>query len=246
MADFRVPYGFAYGKVNNFFARTDSIFSEADTTPDVTLGSLWFSNNSTNTTITHFDLSVTGPIPGMSGHGNYAGGFEGKEINVMFLDGSTRLVNGGNLILSTSDGLQGSNNSIRLIYHNSAWIEFSRSYNNSSIVSASSLNLGVAGIVSVIGNAKLVQISAEAGTNSILRRATGGEQGQVITLIASGGSDALIVVNSAASDTFVTTSSQNSATQFRLASSAAISFVRYLSKWIEIRPVSGNSSGQLQ
>lgn len=245
MGDFRIPNGFAYGRLNNFFARTDNLFAEADSSPDVTLGSLWFSNNSTNTTITHFDLTVTGPIPGGSGHGNYAGAFEGKEINVMFLDGSTRLVNGGNLILSTSDGLQGANNTIRLIYHNSAWIEFSRSYNNSSIVSVSSLNLGVAGIVSVLGNVKTVQISAEAGTNSILRRATGGEQGQIITLIASGGSDALIVVNSAANDTFVSTSSASS-TQFRLMSSGAISFVRYLGRWLEIRPVSGNSSGQLQ
>ena len=131
MGDFRIPYGMALGKYNNFFATTSNVFSESDVTPDVTLGSLFFSNNTSNTTITNFD--VTG-----FGAGSQAGQFEGKVIEVVFLDGSTRLANASPLILAGSNGLQGANNSIRLAYHNSSWIELNRSYNASNVISVDS------------------------------------------------------------------------------------------------------------
>ena len=92
MGDFRI-YNLALGRQNNFFARTDNVFSQSDTTPDVTNGIVWFSNNTSNTTITGFDLSST------SQAGNNAGNFEGKVIRVFFLDGSTRLANAAPLYL---------------------------------------------------------------------------------------------------------------------------------------------------
>ena len=246
MGDTRLT-NLALGRFANFYSTSANIFEQADTTPDVTNGVLFFSNNTTNTTITNFDLSVPGPIPGGSAHGSIAHNFEGKVIKVVFLDDSTGLARNNNLILGTSDNLTGANNSIEFIYHNSAWVEFTRSYNNSSIITASSVNLGVTGIVNVRGNVNLIQCIAETGTATAIRRAINGQQGQQLTIIGMpAGSDTLIIVNSAAADTFVVTSSQSTATQFRLASSAAISFVRYGSRWHEIRPVSGNSSGQLQ
>ena len=242
MGDTRFRDGLAYGPYGNFFSNTANLFGQGDTTPDVTLGNVFFSNNTTNTTITHFDLQAPPGDTSPTYHQRY----QGKLIKVIFLDNSTGLANAGRLILSSSDSLLGANNTIELLYHNSSWIEFNRSYNNSGIVSTNSAALGAAGIASVAGKVSTVRLTAEAGSDAILRRVTGGYQGQVITLIASGVSDALVVVNSAAADTFVTTTSQSTATQFRLMSSGAISFVRDGIKWLEIRPVSGNSSGQLQ
>lgn len=243
----RFKNSYALGQYANFFTNTAGLIAQNDTTPDVSNGVLFYTNNTTNTVITDFEMTVPGPIPGGSAHNSTAQQFEGKVIEVIFLDDSTGLAQSSRMILSSSDNLQGANNSVRLLYHNSAWIELSRSYNNSQIVRATSAGLGTTGIVNVRGNVNVVEFIAEAGTNAILRRAINGQQGQVLTLVGyPAGSDALIIVNTAAADTFVLTSSQSTATQFRLASSAAISFIRSGARWIEVRPVSGNSSGQLQ
>ena len=247
---FQIPGALAYGRYGNFFARSDNIFTEGDATPDVTQGCLFFSNNTSTTVITHFDLQ---PPPGDTS-ATYHQMYEGKSIRVVFLDGSTGLANAGRLVLASSDNLQGANNSIELLYHNSAWIEFSRSYNNPKIVTIESKNLTGSvlslgtGAVSVAGNVSVIRIIAGANSAAVLHRAINGAQGQVITLIASAASDALIIVNSASSvdGTFVTTTTTSTPTQFRLMSSGAISFVKQGNQWLEIRPVSGNSSGQLQ
>ena len=105
MGDTRFKNGLALGSYNNFYATTAGVFAQADTTPDVTDGVLFYSNNTSNTTITHFDLTVVG-----GGAGSNAGAFEGKVIKVIFLDNSTGLANTGNLKLATSDNLQGKNN----------------------------------------------------------------------------------------------------------------------------------------
>ena len=243
MGDTRFRDGLALGRFANFFARSDNVFGQADATPDVTLGNLFFSNNTSNTTITHFNLTTVGPIPGGAAIENFAQQYEGKIIHCIFLDDSTRLVNGGRLILASSDGLQGLNNAISLIYHNSAWIELYRSYNQSSVVQATSANLGGAGTVTITGRGPSVVIRVDAAASSagVLRRAIGGEQGQLVHIVASAGSDALIIVGSDAADTFIATST-TSATQFRLASSAVVSFVRVADKWREIRPIWSNST----
>ena len=247
MGDFRI-YNLALGRQNNFFARTDNVFSQSDTTPDVTNGIVWFSNNTSNTTITGFDLSST------SQAGNNAGNFEGKVIRVFFLDGSTRLANAAPLYLATSDGLQGANNNIELLYHNSGWYELSRSYVNSGYLNVTSAGLNTnatlaslgTGVVNVIGNVRLLNLTAESTTPVVLRRAINGEQGQMLTLIANGGSDALIIVNTAANDTFATTSTAAGATQFRLASSGAITFVKSGAQWYEVRAIGSTTGGNLQ
>ena len=248
MGDTRFKNGLAYGPYGNFFARSDNIFGQADATPDVSNGNLFFSNNTSTTIITHFDLQAP---PGDTS-ATYHQVYEGKTIKVVFLDDSTGLANAGRLSLASSDNLQGANNSIELLYHNSAWIEFGRSYNNSSIITVESKSLytvsaGTGG-VNVRGNVRTVRIIAQTSSDATLRAAINGAQGQVITLIAVGASDATIIVNSASNidGTFVVTSSTSTPTQFRLMSSGAISFVKQGNQWLEIRPVSGNSSGQLQ
>jgi len=248
MGDTRFRDGLAYGPYGNFYANTANLFPQADATPDVTLGNLFYSNNTTTTIITHFDLQAPPGDTSPTFHQKY----EGKIVKVVFLDDSTGLANAGRLILSSSDNLQGANNSAEFIYHNSSWIEFTRSYNNSQIITVESKNLysvsaGTGG-VNVRGNVKVVRIIAQTSSDATIRAAVNGAQGQIITLIAVGASDARIIVNSASNidGTFVTTTSQSTATEFRLMSSGAISFVKHNNQWLEIRPVSGNSSGQLQ
>ncbi len=247
MGDTRFRDGLALGRYANFYATSANIFTQADTTPDVTDGNLFFSNNTSNTTITNFDLLVRGPIPGGSAQGSVASQYEGKLIRVVFLDDSTRLVNASPLILASSDGLQGANNSIELIYHNSSWIEFGRSYNQNNVITVNSnqlsTNIAGTGAVVVTGRGSSVVVRGIAGASSAsnLRRAIGGEQGTILHVVSYGASDLLVTVNSDAADTFISTST-TSATQFRLASSAIVSFVRIDDKWREIRPIWSNST----
>lgn len=228
MGDFRIPFGLALGRQNNFFARTDNLFGQSDATPDVTAGNLFFSNNTSNTTITNFDL--------VSNHttGNNAGQFEGKVITVMFLDDSTRLANATPLYLSGSDGLQGANNIISLVYHNSGWYETYRSINVSNFVTATSASLGATGTVSARGRDTVI-LSSAAGSDPVLRLLTNGEQGQRVNVVCSG-SNCTIVVNSGGNNQFVTSSSSGAATVI-LANSAALSFTRIGGQWLELRDI---------
>ena len=247
MGDTRFKNGLALGSYNNFYATTAGVFAQADTTPDVTDGVLFYSNNTSNTTITHFDLTEVG-----GGAGSNAGAFEGKVIKVIFLDNSTGLANTGNLKLATSDNLQGKNNWIELIYHNSAWIECGRSLNQSNFITVDSRTWLVAsdvvpnvstGNVIIRGRGPHVTLNLvhDSTGNLALRRAIGGYDGQLLTIIAGGDSQSLVIVNSAAADTFVCVTSASS-TQFRLATSASVTFVKYLNKWHELVPIFSNSS----
>ena len=65
--NFRVRYGLALGRENNFYtgifgqkgylAGTDGLFAQGNTAPDVTLGNLFYSNNSVNTIINNFTIN---------------------------------------------------------------------------------------------------------------------------------------------------------------------------------------------
>ena len=55
-------YSLALGKYNNFQARTDGLIAEADTTPDVSMYSLLYANNSAGVAITDFDNGAEGQI----------------------------------------------------------------------------------------------------------------------------------------------------------------------------------------
>lgn len=247
MGDLRVRYGFAKGRQNNFLAGiagqkgylagTDGLFGQGDTTPDVTNGCLFYSNNSGLTTITDFDLSSPrgGGQPGL---------YEGKEITIMFLDTNTRLAKNSRLVTAGSTGVpQAANTIVELFYHNSAWFEKNRSITANDYVQTTSALLGTTGAVTVLGGVKVVEIFSAAGSASILRTALGGEQGQRLTLIAVGGSDSTVICNSAANFTFVVTSSAGSPTQFRMMNSGSTTFIYRGNQWLEERPVAANSSG---
>lgn len=253
MADFRFVNGIARGRFNNFAVQSDNLFISGDTSPDVTLGCQFYTQNTSNTSITYFDLTVTGPIPGATGHGNIAPGFQGKEFRLIFLDDSTTLVRSAQLILNGDDLNIPLNTVMDFTMVNSAWYETYRSVNQSRFVQIESknvtgsiLSLGT-GQVSVRG-IDVVRLRGEVSSSLTLIAAKGGYEGQRLTLMGVGASDSTVIVNSASNidGTFVVTSSTTTPTQFRLMSSGAISFMKHGNQWLEIRPVSGNSSGQLQ
>lgn len=229
MGDFRISYGRALGRLNNFFARTDGLAAVGDTTPDVTDVGLLYTANTSNTSITYFDVRTP--------HGNntQAGWFQGKELRVVFLDDSTTLVRSNQLRIQGGDATMPQFAVVDLMFHNSAWVETYRSENAANL-SVNSASLGVTGIVNAAGVKSLV-ITSFTGSSAILRRALKGDNGDVLTVIGAGGSHSLIILNSAtASDTFVCTTSASS-TQYQLAPNEAISFIKNDTAWLEIRDV---------
>ena len=229
MGDFRINYGRALGRMNNFYARTDGLAAVGDTTPDVTDIGLLYTNNTSNTSISYFD--VRSP----QGNNTQRGWFEGKELRVIFLDDSTTLVRSNQMLIDGGNATFGQNAVLDLIFHNSAWIEVARS-ENQNLITATSASLGVAGIVNVAGN-KTIVLTTFTGSSAILRRALKGDNGDILTVIGAGGSNSLIIFNSAtAADCFVCTTSASS-TQYQLAPNEAISFIKNDTSWLEIRDV---------
>jgi hypothetical protein len=234
-SDFRFVNGVARGPYANFFTRTDNLFSQSDATPDVTLGNLWYSANTSATTITNFDLSyVCGP--------NYAQHFEGKEITVWLLDSNTTIQgNNSSIYLAGTDAaLVGANTLVRFLYHNSAWYEAGgRTTHVDSVVTIQSNQLGVVGSLDA-SNRKVVRVLSAAASNSAIRLATGGEQGQELSLFAVG-STFTLTVNSAAANTFVLTSSA-ATTSFLVNLSGLLKFTYLGNQWIENRQGSNTGS----
>lgn len=233
MGDFRFVNGVARGPYANFFTRTDNLLPQADTTPDVTLGNLFWTNNSGSTVITDFELTdVSGP--------NVAQKFEGKEIEVHFLDSNTQIASNSRIILGGTDGLFSANDAVRFVYHNSAWYETGRSTNRSEFVSVNSTTLAATGMVDVL-NRSFINAFPAASSALTLRGATNGHQGQRLS-IYNANSSLILVVNSAAANTFVLTSSSTS-TSFVMAASTLVTFYLVGGQWIEARE--GNTAAAI-
>lgn len=251
MGQFRFVNGVALGPENNFAATSANVFSQGDATPDVTNGNLFFTNNASTTTITHFDLSAPG-----GGAGNNAGGFEGKVITIVMLDNSTNITSNARIAIANSSSITGLNTIVDFVYHNSSWIQRSVSVNqngNFISVDSNSIKNGTTMypnastgniVVTGLGDNITLNLLHDSTGPWALRRVIGSVPGTILNLICGGDSQALVIVNSAAADTFVCQSSASS-TQFRLVTSAAISFVRGLSKWHEIGNVWSATNGTL-
>lgn len=171
MGPTRFNQGKALGFVNQFNYRstTANLISQSDTTPDVTLGELFYTNNTTTTVITNFDLQD---------YANRSANYEGKTITVWFLDTATSVANGGRLFLQGSDDLAGSNHSITLLHSRSAWYELSRSKpnQNGGVVTATMGNSGALAVtrdtqvVFAIGTVTPVIIAGISGQSYIGQR----------------------------------------------------------------------------
>jgi len=195
MGDTRIRYGLAYGRMNNFvtgstdqtkrgyLAGTDGLFKQADTTPDVTNGYLFYANNSAATTITDFKLQH----PSAAGSNNLAGLFEGKVIKIIFLDTVTTVANNSRVLLADSaNTLFNKNSTVEFLYHTSAWYEMCRS-EAIGLASSYTKNVTIASTaesISITNNDMLVVLSM-TGLTSIFRGITGGYEGQRIILAKS-------------------------------------------------------------
>lgn len=175
----------ALGKYANFFARTDSLIVPGDTTPDVTNGVLFFTNNTTNTTITNFDLIGVGSNP--------ASQFEGKKIELVCLDTATTLQAGRFIfgqsantsaeaptlgqITSASTLQLGLGSKTSFVYHNSSWyVERSAEVGRSTtrVYQAASMGLDVTNLETVLVTA--------TGAYLAVHRFEGGVAGQEVML----------------------------------------------------------------
>jgi len=184
MGDNRQVYGSAYGFANNWYALvqggTAHTLGQADTTPDVTNGTLWYSINSAATTITHFDMQTAG--------GNSQPGlFEGKCIKILFTDANTTLADGPQLALSgTGNVTFAANGYIGLLYHNSAWIETERS---GGVQPAQARTVTIAGTNSAIDILDTDRILVVTGTiaATTVSGLSGGYIGQQLTVVQGSG-----------------------------------------------------------
>lgn len=197
----RHPNGDALGFVNNFNYRgtTANLFAQSDTTPDVSDGGLFYTNNTTATVITHLDLKD---------YANRSVNYEGKIVTLFFLDTATQLANGGRMFLVGSDDLAGANHSITLMHSRSAWYEISRSKVNqnggfeTSAAVANSAALTTtkdSKNIFINGTASLVIVAGISGNSYIGQRLTliGNSQGISIQIssaaaLAVAGTNAIV------------------------------------------------------
>lgn len=194
MGAFRVPYAFAWGKYGNFANRTDNLIASTDATPDISGGSLFWTNNASATSVTYFDGKTNGLINPE----------EGQEITIGVLDNVTTFVDGTQLRLAGGTNVTPTSGSfLRFVYHASAWLETYRSYNSPNLLQARSADLGTTGILTI--NPAVTTVVNVTGTSSSMtyRGMIGGYTGQEVTFV-NGGSSVTFITNSAgATDSFI-------------------------------------------
>ena len=123
MSDFRIKYGSALGPEGTASATSaQNLLPPQDTTPDVSVGTFFVTNNTSAVTYTYFDVTGQG--------GQVSTSHNGKWIRVLLQDGNTTIQNAGQIFLSDTQGALPSGSTIDLMYYNSAWREVSRSSNS--------------------------------------------------------------------------------------------------------------------
>ena len=120
MGDFRVRYGFALGKQGaTAYVSGAFLFPADDTTPDVTDGTLFLTNNATATTISYFDVRAPGGLVSLD--------HQGKRITIIANDNLTTLARAGQLHVSGTGATLTTGQTVTFVYYNSAWYEESSS-----------------------------------------------------------------------------------------------------------------------
>lgn len=191
MGPTRFPYGQALGFVNQFnFTQGPSLSGTAglisgNATPNVTLGNLFYVNNTGSLTITNFLLDDTA---------NRIAQYEGKVIRIFQLDtGSTLFANAAPLFLNGTNNTLGQNGSIELMFSRGSWFELDRGYSGlgeiTNFITNAQSSLNVNGVrVAILNN-------TGATTNRIIGL-SGGQVGQEITFMNIG-SNAIMLVGQA-------------------------------------------------
>lgn len=174
MGAFRIKFGTAYGPYGTASGTSSQfLLTPQDTTPDVTNGTFFVTNNTSAVTITHFDVQVAGGLPGTAENG--------KQIFILAQDNNTTIQNGGRIFLQDTQAALAQNSVIGLIYHNSAWYETYRSENDQTPQDVANRSVsysfsGTAGNFNVT-TARYLLLTASA-TASVITGFVGGTSGQ--------------------------------------------------------------------
>lgn len=183
MSDFRISLGWAIGPEATYAANSGkTLIGHGDTTPDVSNGVLFYTNNTSPTTISYFDVVGQGGINGTTAH-------QGKRITVFFRDANTTIQNSGQIFLSSTQGAIAANTVMEFLYHNSSWYELSRSINtqtpqgaggNVRAVSYSFSGTAAGSLLNVTTADRLyITVSAAA---SVIQGFSGGRSNQAIDM----------------------------------------------------------------
>lgn len=243
MPAFRIPYALAYGKYKNFEARTDNVFASLDATPDISLGSLFWTNNASATSVTYFDGATNGLINPE----------EGQTITVGVLDGNTTFVNSNQLRLTNGANITATAGSFwNFIYHNSSWYQVNPASLNTAgalagapaqtiVAQITSSDLGATGLYTVTPFTTAIGVLAAAASNFVIRGLPGGYTGQRINFINLGSSMNFVTNSAGATDSFVVRSAAG--TTAIVTGTANVEFVRFVqggtAKWFEVTSVTG-------
>ena len=199
-------YSLALGKLNNFKARTDGLIAEADSSPDVSLTSLLYSNNSSTLVIQDFD-----------------GGSEGQIIHLINVGSNVSFLRGSLLVIDSSN-LQ-TNDSITFVKHLTSWYELTRSAcGNLAVKFAAQLAADNAYVD--VTNANVLVISNSGAT--ILTGLSGGYIGQILTIVCNGSSVTL-------SNNTCVINQGSGGVGYVMPSNGAVQVVRLASKWLTLR-----------
>lgn len=174
MADFRIPGGLSlgpYGTVGLTSGR--HLFRAGDTTPDVSLGSFFLTQNTSATVIRYFDGVLAGGLTGIE---------EGKVIVIRFGDDFTTLVPGSQMLLASSGNTMTSGGTISLIHFNSAWTELARTRGATDNFFVPAVT-AVAGTFSVNVDRRTYLLLNASAAGAVLVSFSGGDIGQTVYVI---------------------------------------------------------------
>lgn len=180
MGPTRFPYGQALGFANQFNFTVGPVLSgtqgliSGSTAPNVTLGNLFYVNNTGNLTINNFLLDDTA---------NRIAQYEGKVIRIFALDtGSTSFANTSPLFLSGTNGVLNQNGSIEFMFSRGSWFELDRTYGGNNV---NTLVTNVGSSLNVNGLSVVFVNNTGSTTNKIIAL-SGGYVGQEITFMNVG------------------------------------------------------------
>ena len=184
----RYPFGSALGFQNQFLytvgptgSGTAGLIS-GSTAPNVTLGGLFYLNNTGTLVIQNLLLDDTA---------NRIASYEGKIVKLFILDtGSTVFSNGGALFMAGTNNLFGQNNSIDFMFSRGSWYETGRSLITRNEVITYAANVGSS--VNVDG-VRVVKVNNTGATTTSVIAFSGGQVGQEVSLMLVGSNAARVL-----------------------------------------------------
>lgn len=174
MSDFRVKYGYALGPEGTYASTSaQTLITPGDTTPDVSTGVLFYTLNTSATTITYFDVVGAGGINGVSTH-------QGKLITIFFRDALTSLTASSVFNLLGNEAAIPAGTISEFLFHNSGWYETSRNLPSATgSVEAYTVG-GTQNALNVAGVSVAIILATGATTITGL---SGGVAGQTVTIM---------------------------------------------------------------